>query len=170
VRLLRHLQLLQEALWRHAVVPVPLAPGPAERFSVAACGLAVAEGEPEVLLRELAHAGPRRKYHRSPKTRGPRTYRTRPDPFVGEWDEIQSWVARAPERTAKSIFLELQQRDPARHPAGQLRTLQRRVKELRAKAILEFTDGWLTADTPLGAAAPAPLRLRLDPADGPAAR
>lgn len=157
VRLPRHLQLLQEALWRHAVVPQPLAPDPSApaRFSVAARGLA-AEGEPEGLLRDLARTGPTRKYHRSPKTRGPRTYRTRPDPFAEEWDEIQSWVARAPERTAKSIFQELQQRDPARHPAGQLRTLQRRIKELRAKAILAFSDGWLAEDTPLGVAAPAP--------------
>jgi hypothetical protein len=172
VRLLHHLQLLQEALWRHAVVPVPLVPGPSERFSVTACGLSTEEGEQEAMLSGLVRTGPTRKYHRTAKTRGPRTYRTRPDPFAGEWEEIQSWLARAPERTAKSIFQELQQRYPGRHPAGQLRTLQRRIREQRATALLEFSDGWLAEDTPLGAAPPASatLRLRLDTVNGPAAR
>jgi len=67
-----------------------------------------------------------------------------------------------PERTATSIFLALQRRDPARHPDGQLRTLQRRIGEWRAKAILEFDDGWLDEDTTLGQREPGALRLRSD--------
>jgi hypothetical protein len=170
VRLLRHLQLLQEALWRHAVMSRPLAPGPPERFTVTACGLSTAEAEPAAVLGELVRTGRTGKYHRTAKARGPRTYRTRPDPFAGEWEEIQSWLADAPERTAKSIFQELQQRYPGRHPAGQLRTLQRRIKEQRAKAILEFIDGWLAEDMPLEPAVATTLRLRLDNAGVPAAR
>jgi len=101
---------------------------------------------------------------------GPRTYRTRADPFAGEWDEIQGWLAVAPERTAKSIFLELQRRDPAHHPDGQLRTLQRRIGAWRAKAILEFADGWLDEDTPLGQLGPGTLRARLDSTGAAVAR
>jgi hypothetical protein len=124
VRLLRQLQMLQEALWRHAVVNMPVAPGPTEQFNVTACGLSNDEREQADVLSGLASTGHTRKYHRTAKSLGPRTYRTRKDPFEGEWDEIQSWLASAPERTAKSIFLELQQRYPDRHPNGQLRTLQ----------------------------------------------
>jgi hypothetical protein len=170
VRLLRQLQMLQEALWRHAVVNMPVSPGPTERFAVTACGLSTDEREQADVLSSLASTGHTRKYHRTAKSLAPRTYRTRKDPFEGEWDEIQSWLASAPERTAKSIFLELQQRYPDRHPKGQLRTLQRRISEQRAKALLEFTDGWLPEDTPVGQAVPGPLRLRVDGAAAPAAR
>jgi hypothetical protein len=49
----------------------------------------------------------------------------------------------APERTAKAIFFELQRESPGRYPDGQLRTLQRRVKEWRAHSILQFDHRWL---------------------------
>jgi hypothetical protein len=68
-----------------------------------------------------------------------------------------------PTRTAKSLFLELRQRDPTRHPMGQLRTFQRRVATWRAQAILEFSDEWLAADVPLGKTLPGALHLHLDP-------
>jgi hypothetical protein len=52
-------------------------------------------------------------------------------------------LGRQPERTAKSIFQELQQRTPGKYPDVQLRTLQRRVKDWRATAILAFEVQWL---------------------------
>ena len=148
VRLLRQLQTLQEALWRHAVVKTPLPTGPTERFSAGACGLEPGTGAESDALSRLTHTSHPRTYRRTAKAAGPRTYRTREDPFAGEWDEIHGWLAVEPERTAKSIFLELQRRDPARHSDGQLRTLQRRIGEWRATAILAFDDGWLNEDTP----------------------
>jgi hypothetical protein len=59
----------------------------------------------------------------------PRTHRTRPDPFAAVQEEIHAGLAANPQRTAKSILQELQQRYPGRDPDGQLRTLQHRVKE-----------------------------------------
>jgi len=159
VRLLRQLQTLQEALWRHAVVKTPLPTGPTERFSAGACSLAPGTGAESDALGRLTRTSHPRPYRRTAKAAGPRTYRTRADPFAGEWDEIHGWLAVEPERTAKSIFLELQRRDPARHPDGQLRTLQRRIGEWRATAILAFDDGWLDEDTPLGQRGPGALRL-----------
>jgi hypothetical protein len=91
-------------------VNLPVSPGPTERFNVTACGLSNDEREQANVLSGMASTSHTRKYHRTAKSLGPRTYRTRKDPFEGEWDEIQSWLASAPERTAKSIFLELQQR------------------------------------------------------------
>ncbi len=170
VRLLRQIETLQNALWQlavfrspGAVTSVPAAPTTV-RFDVSVCGLAGnAPGETGASWAETepsAETG-RRKYRRSRKPLGPRTYRTRPDPFAAVREEIHAWLAANPERTAKSILQELQQRYPGRYPDGQLRTLQHRVKEWRARALLEFNDTWLGEELLAGAPLPRPLRATL---------
>jgi hypothetical protein len=74
------------------------------------------------------------------------------------WDEVAARLAAAPERTAKSIFVELQQRYPGQFPDVQLRTLQRRVQVWRADALLTFDDQWRQEDTLLPPVLPSPLR------------
>ena len=59
------------------------------------------------------------------------TWRTRPDPFAGVWEEVEAELRRQPHREAKGLFLELQRRHPGRFADGQLRTMQRRVKAWR---------------------------------------
>lgn len=59
----------------------------------------------------------------------PRTWRTRKDPFEAVWPEILLWLQQAPEATAKSLMERLQQDYPDRFAEGQLRTLQRRIRE-----------------------------------------
>ena len=66
-------------------------------------------------------------------------------------------IAAAPERTVRSIFVELQARYPQRHPDAQLRTLQRGIGAWRAKVLLTFNDGWLDDDTPLDLRDPGTL-------------
>jgi len=61
-----------------------------------------------------------------------RDWRTRPDPFEEDWPEIEARLRDAPELEAKTLFELLQERHPGRYEAGQLRTLQRRVKRWRA--------------------------------------
>jgi len=61
--------------------------------------------------------------------------RTRPDPFVDVWDEVQELFRANPGLEAKTVFESLQRQYPGRFQDGQLRTLQRRVKGWRA------TDG-----------------------------
>lgn len=51
-----------------------------------------------------------------------------------------------PERTAKSIFDELRQKHPGKFKEGQLRSMQRRVKAWRSKAVLTFDYEWLSAE------------------------
>ena len=157
VRLLQQLSLLQTALWRHAAVLKPADPGPTERFHVAHCGASSDEALQPDTVRQLTLSSARRRYRRTEKPRGPRTYRTRPDPFAGEWEEIHGMIATAPERTVTSIFAELQARYPQRHPDAQLRTLQRGIGAWRAKALLTFNDGWLDDDASLGLSAPGAL-------------
>lgn len=59
-------------------------------------------------------------------------WRTRPDPFEEHWPEIEARLRDAPELEAKTLFEVLQEAHPGRYDAGQLRTLQRRVKRWRA--------------------------------------
>ena len=58
--------------------------------------------------------------------------RTRPDPFVEVWDEVQKLFENNAGLEAKTVFDYLQRQDPGRFQDGQLRTLQRRVKDWRA--------------------------------------
>ena len=60
------------------------------------------------------------------------TWRTRKDPFEGIWDGIKSMLTINPGLEAKTIFDDLQRRYPGRFADGQLRTLQRRIKNWRA--------------------------------------
>lgn len=60
------------------------------------------------------------------------TWRTREDPFEGVWYEVKSMLEINPGLEAKTIFEDLQRRNPGRFADGQLRTLQRRIKIWRA--------------------------------------
>lgn len=61
-----------------------------------------------------------------------REWRTRPDPFEEHWAEIEERLRATPELEAKTLFEVLCEQHPERYADGQLRTLQRRVKQWRA--------------------------------------
>jgi len=67
------------------------------------------------------------------ETRKPRGYRTRPDPFARDWPWVEEMLQAAPELEAKTLFEALVDKHPGRYQDGQLRTLQRRVKQWRAQ-------------------------------------
>ncbi len=62
----------------------------------------------------------------------PHTWRTRQDPFENSWDVIKSMLEINPGLEAKTIFEDLQRRNPGRYSDGQLRSLQRHIKVWRA--------------------------------------
>lgn len=64
--------------------------------------------------------------------REPRHWRTRTNPFVAVWSDIEERLEAAPELEAKVLFEDLQLRMPGEFDDGQLRTFQRRVKTWRA--------------------------------------
>ena len=64
--------------------------------------------------------------------RAQRTYRTRADPFVRVWPEIEKMLEVAPGLEAKTIFERLLERPDASFTEGQLRTLQRKIRRWRA--------------------------------------
>ena len=63
----------------------------------------------------------------------PRNWRTRKDPFVEDWPEMEAMLAEHPKLDAKTLFEDLLRRIPGRYQEGQLRTFQRRVKRWRAR-------------------------------------
>ncbi len=165
VRLLQQIETLLDALWRHAVFLVPggavTAEPPAKAirvaFQLASSAAPHSEG-PNLEQARGCGASPTRHYRRTTRQQGPRWWRTRPDPFAGVWDEVEAWLVATPERTAKSIFVELQQRHPEQFPDVQLRTLQRRVQVWRADALLTFDDQWLQENVLVPSVLPLPLR------------
>lgn len=58
-------------------------------------------------------------------------WRTRSDPFKDVWPKILLQLQDEPDCTAKELFLCLQKEYPDKFKSGQLRTLQRRIKEWR---------------------------------------
>jgi hypothetical protein len=76
------------------------------------------------------HDGEIRPTHRKQST-GPRTWRTRVDPFESVWPVVEQWLDERPDANAKELFHRLQTELSMSFDPGQLRTLQRRVKEWR---------------------------------------
>ncbi len=62
----------------------------------------------------------------------PRAWRTREDPFAEVWKEVQEQLEQSPGLQAKTLFEWLKLRYPGRFDDGQLRTLQRRVRQWEA--------------------------------------
>jgi hypothetical protein len=81
-----------------------------------------------------------RPTHRK-RNSGPRTYRTRLDPFDAVWPQVQQWLNEQPDINAKELFLRLQESMPGAFASGQLRTLQRRVKEWRSEVARQLVFG-----------------------------
>jgi len=118
LRLLTQLEHLQKALWRHAISSsskcseslTPL------EFSVQQCteDKVPADGLPHtpssLLKRER-----KKKYQ---KTEWPHDWRTRKDPFEGEWEQITSWVLDNPALTGIEIFHQLEKVSPELYQPG----------------------------------------------------
>ena len=79
-----------------------------------------------------------RKYARSGRApsavKAAHTWRTRPDPFVEVWPEVEALLGDDGGLQAKVVWAELNERYPGRFSAGTLRTLQRRFHAWRARS------------------------------------
>ena len=82
-----------------------------------------------------------------------------PDPFETVWPEILRWLPEDPDASAKSLLGRLDQKYPGQFPQGQLRTLQRRVRDWRrvlARNLVQgCQEGQATAETPMAIGAQA---------------
>jgi hypothetical protein len=166
VRLLHQLETLQEALWRHAMFrtrgSAPTSDLLALRFDLSTCGAGTDEATADTVVRLRPDGSPKRKYRRTEKSKGPRTYRSRLDPFAAVWDEVCQWLTEQPERNGRSVFDELRQRYPGQFTDGQIRTLQRHIAVWRAHTVLAFDDGWTDEAVGAGQVLPQALRVALE--------
>jgi hypothetical protein len=164
IRLLDQIGRLQEALWQHAVVRSSVLAAPQVdaplRFTATVGGLTDQQPPTDTPPAPLVHQ--KRAYHRK-HPQLPRWWRSRVDPFAEVWTDIEQWREANPSRTAKSLFVELQQRYPDRYPDVQLRTLQRRIARWRASVITTFDDQWLQEELLADAMLPRPLRASTAP-------
>ena len=117
---------IQDALWQHAVQQTPgsRTPEATVNFNANKCmspnqkNIDFSKVDPLSTFKKSTT----RHYSRTKKARTPRTWRTRKNPFENVWGEGCCWFKERPDRTAKSIFEELQQRYPGEFKNGQLRT------------------------------------------------
>jgi hypothetical protein len=156
VQLLRDIRALQDALWSYAYVE-PITSLPSSDNG------ANSPTEPDIILEEQREQSvsqikttvanhpdssptrcplqdvdeAQRRYRRSKPQRrpyqGPRWWRTRPDPFVEVWPEVERQLAQTPDLSAKALFERVQQTYPGQFNEGQLRTFQRRVRDWRMR-------------------------------------
>lgn len=96
-----------------------------------------------------------------PQPSAERHWRTRKDPFEAEWPEILVWLEAEPDSTAKELFDRLREAHPDKFGPGQLRSLQRRVKDWRviaARRLLFADQGTRTPkpETSISAATSSP--------------
>ncbi len=107
-------------------------------------------------LPQLWRAGDARPTHRR-NTPQIRSWRTRKDSFKEVWPDVLHWLQSEPDTTAKDLFKRLQDNHPGSFTDGQLRTMQRRVKEWRQimakELVYSCVDGNTECDkiVPIGA-------------------
>jgi len=128
VHVLRHLQRLQEALWRHAVATAPATPEPTVRFALPTGAPSGTAEAPAVATLPQTHRRPRPIRRR---VRGPQTGRAHPDPFAGEWDTIDAWLAVQPERPAPALHPDRPPSAPDGPPDGLRMTIAARAGDDR---------------------------------------
>ena len=103
------------------------------KLSSAATGPSQGNGSLAEFLEKLPHLwrdGEVRPTHRS-EPASSRWWRTRADPFESVWPMVLGWLNESPDVTAKLLLERLQLERPGEFIPGQLRTLQRRVREWR---------------------------------------
>jgi hypothetical protein len=135
VRLLQQIRAAQQQLVDIADRPAlgepakPTSPTLEEFLS----GLRTAWNEGEVRPTSVAKPKPKRS-------------RRRPDPFAPVTTELRKWFEAEPWRTSRELLERLQTEHPGVYPEGQLRTLQRRLKEWRREAAHRMVFGTMTVD------------------------
>jgi len=76
-----------------------------------------------------------------PKAPMKRKWRRTPDPFLLVSTQLQGWFEVEPWRTSRELLERLQTEHPGTYPDGQLRTLQRRLKEWRREVAHRLVFG-----------------------------
>jgi hypothetical protein len=139
VVLLRQLEHYQDSLWQYAWRPAQEVIEP-QKTTFAIAPSTNCENQKPTPARDDSSKLKKRYWRRSGKPTKyhlvKHVWRTRPDPFVLVWDQVKRLLEEDPNCCVKTLFHALQRDYPGQFKDGQLRTLQRRVKEWRAKRTL----------------------------------
>jgi hypothetical protein len=81
-----------------------------------------------------------------PRMRVDSSRQRRPDPFAAVTAELRGWFEAEPWHTSRELLQRLQAQCPGVYPNGQLRTLQRRLKDWRRGAAHRMVFGTMTTD------------------------
>jgi len=136
VSLLRQLECYQDSLWQYAWRPADWSP--AEQ-STPPIGLPAAmypeeEKTPEAVRDQQGKRAYRRSGNGSKHHLVKHTWRTRLDPFLLVRGQVEHRLNEEPGLCAKQLLQSLQQQYPGQFADGQLRTLQRQVKQWRERS------------------------------------
>ena len=151
VALLKELEQLQDALWKHAWrqagtnegaqsessdMLITIMPSPSDEPQLPAVKRSRRIYNPSVATKsaKVEQKETRRKYRKTRKPRKPnkpRTVRTRKDPFENAVPEIEKQFQRNQNITTKQLLTILQKKFPGDFSDAQRRTLMRRLKNLR---------------------------------------
>ena len=146
IRLLQQIRAAQQQLVDIADRPAlgetakPTSPALADFFSSLLTGWKEGEVRPTIIA----------------KTK-PKRLRRRPDPFAAVTMELRGWFEAEPWHTSRELLERLQAQCPGVFPDGQLRTLQRRLKEWRREAAHRMVFGTMTTDSGVAPGKGSPL-------------
>ena len=104
--LLRQVEVLQDAFWRHAVTGAATS---GEMVSAQGTEAAEALRSPVPATGSGAPTTGRRRYRHTGQAPVPHTWRTREDPFAAVWPALCERLTREPDLTAKELLIELLQ-------------------------------------------------------------
>ena len=140
LRLLRHLEDLQQALWHGATHTFPLPPilslAPLLPFSVEHC-------LPDALPGQEKGSGPTEAQHLPQDIMEVLNWqRTTKDPFEGVWEIILSGALVHPEWSGSDLFREVQRLFPGRFLPSQQSTLQLGLRKIRAHLLEILHELW----------------------------
>ncbi len=151
LKLLNELEHLQDQFWAYAYKKTVSSAAPSQNESIEQN---VVSNE-SIIVAPIPNLTPpamrlksSRTYRRSGKPHVPHTWRTRKDPFADVWGQVQLKADIDPSRIVKELFLELQQHYPGKFSDGQLRTLQRRLKQRRREQLYlrkSHQESWFSA-------------------------
>ena len=170
VLLMEQLELLQDALWKHAgkrsstssrQAILQLQEANAAKQAGGAPRVTVLEPPPTTISVAIAAVQApqvqevRRQYRRTTKARNPHpphTWRNRKDPLEDVSDWLRIRVLENPRLKIGKLLKELQRDFPGKYSEKHKRTLARRLKEWRAESRVHSPEKWLdpaeTFDTP----------------------
>ncbi len=144
VDLLSKIERLQDELWSHAHKEIRMrskrsnsTPNDLRAIrSISGDGAESYSGSGLLPQLKTAEEGerPKRTYRKSKRKRKKAKihwWRSHPDAFEGDWDQIESWLDETPYLSETVVLERLQAAHPLKYPNNKLRTLQRRVKAWR---------------------------------------